>query len=213
MAVVRDFIPILDPAVFKGEARFRLADLVRLICSFEPATVDQGLVASEVPGMADSAMRLMQAAEFRALVTESGRVGFLRHPLLALHELRHRFLQLTRLPAARGAVTLASTAVDAASAGALGKVAAGGLSLATKEATSYSPPFFDIGQAHYSLYRAVLDEVDATPPEGTIEVFKLGDGIRWLNEGEEYKLEFDEGKHERRHQRHREALGALSRFV
>lgn len=213
VSVVRGFIPTIDPAAFRGEAKFRLAELVRLICAYEPAIVDQGLVASDVRRKTESALRLMQAAEFRSLVTESGRVGYLKHPLQALRELRHRFLQLTRLPVIGDTVTLASTAVDAASAGVLGKLAAEGLSLTTRGGSGYSPPFFDIGRAHHSLYRAVLEELNATPPKGTIQVFKSGAGIRWLNEGEEGKLDLDARDDEDRRRRHREALDALGRFV
>src|SRR5207244_4445210 len=61
VSVVRDFVPIVDPSQFTGEARFRLAELFRMICAYEPAAVDHGLFQIDQPHATTSnALSIMQ---------------------------------------------------------------------------------------------------------------------------------------------------------
>jgi hypothetical protein len=47
--VVRGFVPIIRPQRFSGESRFRLAELIALICSYEPHQLDHGSFTLETP--------------------------------------------------------------------------------------------------------------------------------------------------------------------
>ncbi len=41
-SVLREFVAIVDPTQFAGEARFRLAEICRMVCSYKPAVIDHG---------------------------------------------------------------------------------------------------------------------------------------------------------------------------
>jgi ATPase subunit of ABC transporter with duplicated ATPase domains len=96
VSVVRGFIPIVDPSVFRGEAGFRFAELAAMICSYEPALLSQGALRTDVDtgsGLSSRLWKLIETAEFRQVVEESGKLGWVEHPLIAargLHWKRHR---------------------------------------------------------------------------------------------------------------------------
>jgi len=50
--VVRGFVPIIDPTVFTHEARFRLAELLALICRYDPAAPDHIAYRTDVAASA-----------------------------------------------------------------------------------------------------------------------------------------------------------------
>jgi hypothetical protein len=217
-SVVRDFVPVIDPSQFRGEARFRLGELFRLICSYEPTVVDQGVFATDRSDMSTAnALAIMEAAEFRELVSASGRIGYLKHPLLGLKRLKQRFLALMSKPIAKGAITLASTAADAAGGAGLGAASARALGFATSDGCErFNPPFISLGPTNLSLYRAVLREgmPGATPPDGLIMAFRSRSGYQWLSAGEEEKLAREAAVGiAPRLDKHKEALSALGRLV
>lgn len=216
-SVVRDFVPIIDPSQFRGEARFRLAELCRLICSYEPGVVEHGLYATETAGgTTGNALDIMDTAEFHKIVSESGRIGYVKHPLPALRRLRKWFLALMKNPVASGTLKLASTAADAAGGAGLATASAEVLGIGMNRDGSFNPPFISLGPAQVSLYRAVLRETlpGAAPPEGAFMVFKSASGISWLNVGDESKLQEEAlGGITPRIKKHREAVAALDELV
>ncbi len=220
-SVVRGFIPIIDPREFGGEARFRLAELCRLICTYAPAVVQHGMYVVDTCREASAtACEILGLAEFRALVAASGRIGYLKHPILALRRLREKFRALMRQPAAKSLIKLASTAADAAGAAGLGRAAGEALGLAAETGSGqFHPPFISLGPAKLALYRAALREgiPGAVPPEGVIMLFeKLRGGQAshsWLNVGEESKLQREARSGIRRRvAQQREARKALDRI-
>ena len=212
VSIVRGFVPIIDPTQFSGEARFRLAELGRLICSYEPALIEQGFYESDAPSASTTnALRIMETAEFNSLVSEAGQIGYLKNPLPALRELRRRFVELIKSPLAKETLTLASTAADASVAG-TGSAAKEIFGLALKDRGNFNPAFVSLGKARLSLYRAVLREglPGASPPPGAIMTFRNQFGLSWLNEGEESNLEEEaRARLQDRVRRHREALASL----
>jgi hypothetical protein len=221
-SVVRDFVPILDPTEFTGEARFRLAEICRMVCSYEPAVIDHGqYVIDARRDTGASAWEILKMAEFHAVVTASGRIGYLKHPLLGLRRLRDRLRDLIRKPFVKPLIKLASTAVDAAGAGGLGGAAGVALGLAANvPGHHFHPPFISLGAAELPLYRAALREglPGAVPPDGAIMLFEVMRGGRaghmWLSVGEEKKLEREaEGGFRHRIAKYREARKALDRLM
>jgi hypothetical protein len=214
---VRGLVPLLDPSQFTGEARFRLAELIGLICSFEPAVVEQGLYVADVPAAnTANAIRIMESAEFQSLIAESGRVGFLANPLPALRQMKRRFVDLLQNPLAKKTMRLASSAADVVGSGGAGTVAADLFDISKPTRREFNPTFLPLGPTQLSLYRVALRESlpDASPPKGTIMVFEGGFGTSWLNEGEETKLE-DEATNglDARVKEHRKAVIALREMV
>ena len=47
-SVAREFIPIINPSLFRGEAQFRLAEMAALVCSYEPAELGHAALRTEV---------------------------------------------------------------------------------------------------------------------------------------------------------------------
>lgn len=221
-SVVRDFIPLLDPSEFTGEARFRLAESYRLVCGYEPLVMDHGqyLIDSSRDSGA-SAWEILKLAEFRAVVAASGRIGYLKHPVIGLRKLSDRLRDLVRKPAVKPFIKLASTAADAAGTAGLAGAAGEALGLAADgSGERFHPPFISLGAAELPLYRAALREgvPGALPPEGVIMLFEImragrGGGM-WLNVGEERKLELEaKGGFRQRFAKHREARKALDRLM
>jgi hypothetical protein len=217
-SVVRDFIPIVDPSQFSGEARFRLAEIFRMVCAYEPAAVDQGLFQIDRPNANTSnALSIMEDAKFKELVVASGRIGYLKHPILGFQQLRKRFVSLMARPVVKGTMSLASTAVDAAGGAGMGAAAVKAIGLATPDSDEpFNPPFISLGPADLSLYVAVLREQmpAAIPPPGQIMAFRSRSGYSWLSVGEEDKLAREASASEApRLAKYQEALTALDRLV
>lgn len=219
-SVVREFVPILDSTGFTGEARFRLAEVCRMVCGYEPFVIDHGeyLVDSRRDSGASAWVRM---AEFRAVVAASGRIGYLKHPLIGLRRLGVKLHDLIRRPSVKPLIKLASTAADAAGAGGLGGATGEALGLAANPPEqTYHPPFISLGPAELPLYRAALREgvPGAVPPDGAIMLFETmragRKGTMWLNVGEEKKLEREaKGGFRQRIAKHRQARKALNRFL
>lgn len=222
-SVVREFVPLLDPTEFSGEARFRLAEICRIVCGYEPFVIDHGqYVIDSRRDSGATAWDILKLAEFRAVVAASGRIGYLKHPLMGLRRLGHRLRELIRRPAIKPFIKLASTAADAAGAGGLAGAAGEALGLAADgSGQQFHPPFISLGAAELPLYRAALREgaPGAVPPKGAIMLFEImragaGSGGMWLNVGEETKLEREaKGGFRQRIAEHREARRALDRLM
>ena len=221
-SVVREFVPLLDPTEFGGEARFRLAEICRIVCGYEPFVIDHGqYVFDSRHDSGAGVWEILQLAEFRAVVAASGRIGYLKHPLVGLRRLGDRLRDLVRKPAVKPLIKLASTAADAAGAAGLAGAAGEALGLVTNISSHrFHPPFISIGAAELPLYRAALREgvPGAVPPDGVIMLFEYmragqGGGM-WLNVGEERKLELEaKGGFRQRVAKRREARKALARFL
>jgi len=221
-STLRGFVAIVDPTQFTDEARFRLAEICRLVCSYEPAVIDHGqYIIDARRDTGASAWEILETAEFRALVAASGRVGFLKHPLLALRRLRDKLRDIIRKPSAKSLIKLASTAVDAAGTGGLAGAAGEVLGLAADSpGQEFHPPFIPLGPVELPLYRAALRAglPGAAAPEGVIMSFELMRGGQadeiWLNVGEGTKLDREARASLRpRLVEHRKARKALDRLM
>ena len=220
--VVREFIPIINPAVFSDEARYRFADVIALVCAYRP-------VSPEYPGFARQAdvaqvgrtvWQIIESAEFNAVVAESPALGYLKEPGLALAVLRDKIRDLVARPVAKGLITASKSAADLAG---VGKSIESASRIAEfiddASMAGFRPPFFNLGPSVLTLYRVALEEAfpGAHAPEGTIMVFEEwragGAGTSWLSVGEEDKLEREEQEAiEKRTLKWQEAVRAQSLF-
>jgi hypothetical protein len=199
VSVVRGFIPIIDHRVFSGEGRFRLAELVALICSYEPAAPEHLVWTTELarPGASRQVWEIFESAEFQAVVAASGRIGLVRHPKVALRRIGALLRAVIAHPAAKALLRMGATSADLAGVPKASKALEGFLATAGARPSSseYWPPFISLGPAQVGVYQAALieSEPQATPPPGAIMVFRSTrggkEGLSWLNEGEEHKLE------------------------
>ena len=196
-STLREFVPLVDPSCFSGEARFRLVEIYRTLCCYEPGVVDHGqFIVDARKDNGEGAWDILNMAEFRAVVVASGRIGYLRHPLLGLRRVCDKLRRLMRTPTVKPLLKLATTAVDAAGtwglAGAAGEVLGTVVEDGSKE---FHPLFIPLGPVELPLFRAALSEglPDALPPSGKIMLFEQTRGGKcarmWLNAGEEEKLE------------------------
>jgi hypothetical protein len=162
-SVMRDYIPIVDPSQFTGEARFRLAELFRMICAYEPAAVDQGLFQVDLPhANTSNALSIMGDATFKELVAASGRIGYLKHPILGFKQLKKRFVSLIARPVAKGTITIAATAVDAAGGAGMGAAAVKAIGFANPDSNEpFNPPFIWLGSTALSLLQSCAARADA----------------------------------------------------
>jgi hypothetical protein len=220
--VLRGFVPIIRPDRFNGEARFRLAELVALICGYEPHVLDHGsfqLHASSRESFSPDVWSLLDNTQFRAVTSASGKLGFLKHPLVGLKRLQRVIRTFFGRKETRKLLTLAATAAELAGAGSAAKTAENFFeTLVGSDASSFRPPFLSLGAAELGIYRASLADTypKATPPRGTIMVLENSRGGKmghsWLSVGEENKLELEAEQAERSKKRYLEAKAAQRRF-
>jgi hypothetical protein len=221
--VLREFVPIIRPDQFKGESRFRLAELVALICSYEPHDVEHGSFALETPaegGFSPAAWDLLDNAEFKAMVSASGRLGYLKHPLIGLKRLRQVIQKFLRREDAKAMLSLAKTTAELAGAGSAVPAAEHIFDTLVKtHINSFRPPFVGLGPARLGIYRVALAEgrPSATPPPGTIMLFEGSRagivGHSFLSIGEEKKLAQEAAHPRRRREDFFKAKAAQHRFL
>lgn len=193
--IVRGFVPIIDVRAFRGEGRYRLAELVSLIAAYDPIVAPLGSVTAPIveQSTTNNIFEIIESAEFRRLTATSGVLGYLGAPALALRRIKRLFRDLLQHTGTRGALSIASVVGDV---GAIGPIAKGVGKVAelTGATRQFAPPFLPLGSAEAGIYRVALAETfpGATPPPGTIMVLEHALGaISWRNEGEEQKLSPD----------------------
>jgi hypothetical protein len=194
--VLRGFVPVIRPEHFRGEAGFRVAEVVALICSYEPRDLEHGSFRLDVPaagGFSREVWDLLDNAEYRAMVSASGRLGYLKHPIVGLKRLQNVVRRFFAREDAKVMLSLARTSADLAGAG-RAATAAGQVIETLGMKCSFRPPFVGLGPARLGVYRVALADgcPDAAPPAGTIMLFERSRagvvGHSWLNVGEELKL-------------------------
>jgi hypothetical protein len=220
---VRGFVPIIRPERFKGEARFRLAELVALVCDYEPHELDHGAFRFEFPtasGVCPEVWELLDNAEFRSLVSVSGRLGYLKHPLIGLKKLQRAIQKFFSREDAKMLLSLAKTTAECAGAGSAASSVEHVLEAAVNsKERSFRPPFLGVGPARLGIYRLALADgyPDAEPPKGAIMLFEHSRagkiGHSWLNIGEETKLEQEAVNPRRRRNDFEKAIAARGRFA
>jgi hypothetical protein len=220
---LRTFVPILDARAFKGEAKFRLAEIASLICSYEPNLMEHGAFQTEVASQdkaKPSVWNFIEMTEFVALVAASGRLGYLRHPNIGMRRVRKAAREFFGKAEVAKVFRLVSTTADLAGAKFLAEKAKGLIELFDKSTnSSFHPPFINLGAAEMGVYQAALTETfpDATPPPGLIMAFEGTRGgkasLSWLNIGEEMKLELEEQGMAHRVNKLQEARSALKRLA
>jgi len=225
-AVVRGFIPIIDPTSFRGEARFRLAEMASLICCYEPHCLDHGSLKADADvgrELAPKLWDLIETAEFRLIVSESGQLGFVEHPLIAVRRLRRFVRDFLQREDASVLLKVVGTVADLgskahASAASL-KTFATVLGNLAHTGAPFNPPFLKLGPAVQGIYRLALSHLssDAVPGDGTIFSFvrsRAGkESLSWLNVGEELKLEREAGDISGSLTEFEKARSALARFI
>jgi hypothetical protein len=157
------------------------------------------------------------------MVSETGKLGYLEHPVIAVRRLRNiirDFLQRKDTSVLLKVVgTVADLASRAHTSAATVKTAAGVLSSLADIGAPFSPPFLKLGPAVQGIYRVALSGLcrDAIPPAGTIFAFRRyragRESYSWLSVGEELKLEREAGDIDGSMVRFKEAQSALARFL
>ncbi len=223
LQTVHEFVPILDLQSFRGEAKFRLAETISLICSYEPNLSDHGAYRFDLVPRPESSAQiwdLIESAEFGTVVAIGGRLGYLKHPAITFRRLRNAARTFFRRPETARMFTLATSVAELAGAKSITEKAKGIAALVTESGSApFCPPFIDLGPAQIGVYRLALAaaHVQATPPRGAILVFEHSRrgklSLSWLNVGEELKLQREEQDVDSCRAKLLKARSALERFV
>jgi hypothetical protein len=165
---------------------------------------------------------LIETAEFREVIEESGKLGWAEHPIITIRYLRNvlnTYLQTKEATALlRSVSTIAGVGAKAHASLEVAKASADVLANFTESRESYRPPFMPLGPSIEGIYRMALSNFspDAQPVRGTIfsfATYKGGrEGISWLNVDEEGKLEREAADLEGSKAKWEEAQKALARF-
>lgn len=195
---VREFVPILDPSQFSREARFRLAEVVSLICSYQPIAPEHLSYAADVAEPRSARLwDVLEVAEHHELVEASGRLGYLKRPAAGLRRLGHAIQRVLHHPKTAGLLRIAATTGDLGGAAGLAGVSASMLQALGTVGGDFRPPFLDLGPAILNIYATALREAypGAAPPRGTIMLLETSRGgwiqPAFLSVGEEAKLEME----------------------
>lgn len=202
VGTVRGFVPILDARTFHGEARFRLGEIVSLVCAYESELNDHGAYRFDLVPRAEASVdiwKIVENTEFASLVAASGQIGYLKHPAVAFRRLRKPARHFFARPEIAKLFSLATTAANIAGANSIGEKAKNLGTLVTDlDSRPFCPPFVNLGSAELGVYRLALADafVGATSPDGTILAFEHSrcgrTSMSWLNSGEESKLQTEE---------------------
>lgn len=201
---LREFVPIIDVNTFKGEARFRLAELVQLIAAYEPVKTPIGVFTGpSLDHASDNRIReILESSEFRSLLTTSGLLGLAANPHIPLSRLWKQFREIVGQEKVKAVLGLASSAGELGGVGGVAKpVSKLVTAMGVRGAKEFAPPFVPLGSAQMGIYKVALSErfPNAQPPPGTIYATETSIGGKrghaWLNVGDEEKLgrEEDEG--------------------
>lgn len=225
VSVVRGFIPIVDPSVFRGEAGFRFAELAALICSYEPATLNHGALRTEIDtgsGLSSRLWRLIETAEFREVIEDSGKLGLVENPIVAVRHLRNSLSNYLKTKEAaallKSTSTIAGVGAKAHPSLEIAKASADVLAHFTESKGGYRPPFFPLGPSIEGIYRMALASVSANARPASDTIFSFAtykggrEGISWLNTGEEGKLEREAADLDGAKTRWEQAQKALARI-
>lgn len=191
---VREFVPIIDPREFNGEARFRLAECISLICDYDADVVEHGNLKVDVPHSVSNppdVWKFLDFAEFRELEAATRALGYLEVPSVGLRRLRYAISDFVQRPEAKPLLATAAVVTNLAGLKQAEKIGKLVESVGLLSLEHFRPPFIPLGPVELGLYRLALAEVspEAEPPEGTILVFEAKRGTSWLSVGEELKLE------------------------
>lgn len=190
---VREFVPIIDPRAFTGEARFRLAECISLICDYDTDVIAHGNLQIDAPGSLSKSpdiWKLLDFAEFREIEAATGALGYLKSPAAGLKRLRYAISKFVERPDAKALLSTAAVVANLAGVKRAEKVGKLAESLSILNMQHFRPPFIPLGPVELGLYRSTLAEVspEAEPPEGTTLVFEGKRGTSWLSVGQELKL-------------------------
>ena len=205
---VMDFISIIDPGLFHGEARYRLAELVFIASRYNPSLVGGTEVTGQVSDANIRGMfwKIIESSEYSTVVDLAGKLGLVRKPAILLRRMERAIGSLVKREDFKLAIRAAETAAQLADLPVpLSKVA----DLADSElrrGNRFAPPFIEIPiTTDYQIAMASLAESfpGAVPEKGTIYSTEVtlnnASSHQWLNDGEEAKLAY----------RPRETLGHL----
>jgi hypothetical protein len=141
-----------DPSVFRGEAGFRFAGLAALICCYGPTSLNHGALRTEIDAGSSLSSRLwalIETAEFREVVEESGKLGWVSHPIVAVRHLRNSlssYLQGKEATALlKSTSTIAGVGATAHPTLKIAQASADVLANFTDSKETYRPPFFPLG--------------------------------------------------------------------
>jgi hypothetical protein len=191
--VVRSFVPIIDPREFKGEARFRLAECISLICAYDVGVVEHGNLRVDTPisvPQSPDIWRFLDFAEFRELTSATGALGYVEVPSVGLRRLRYAISEFLRRPDVMPLLSTARIMTNLAGVKQADRIGEIAEKLGILRVEHFRPPFIPLGPVEIGLYKSALAEVspEAKPPKDTIMMFEKKTGTSWLNVGEEFKL-------------------------
>jgi hypothetical protein len=191
---VREFVPLIDPRAFRGEARFRLAECISLICDYDADVIEHGNLQVDAPHSVSKPpdiWKFLDFAEFREIEAATGALGYLEFPSAGLKRLRYAISNFVERPDAKALFSTAAVVANLAGVKQAEKVGKLAESLGILSMEHFRPPFIPLGPLELGLYRSALAEVspEAEPPEGKILFFEAKRGASWLSVGQELKLE------------------------
>jgi hypothetical protein len=216
------FIGIIDPTVFRGEARFRLSELSFLLTRYYPMCIGRLAVSGLV---ADDEVRkilsnILDSAEFEKVVASEGRLGYLKYPDVGLRRLKKAVVSLASRQgfktAVKAGIAVSEFSPPPANLSVLKDILPG-----EHDKRPHSPLFLDLPPSTAAtIARSALAEAypQAIPLRRTLYVNEYARGGRvshaWLNKGEEKKLlENPRRDLAYRIEKARSARRALSRFA
>jgi hypothetical protein len=197
--ILRDFIPIIDLSLFKGESRYRLAEIINIICSYEPINPKYGSLQYEasLQGIGKKLWNIIFSAKFKFIVNASGKMGYIDNPMEEISNITSFMMDLSKDNDVADTLCLVHTNMEVPEYKSpfleINRITK--ISSQFQENLLFSPPLISLGPVELSIYKIALREKfpGAKPPDKCIMMFEHARGgaisHSWLNKGEENKLE------------------------
>lgn len=196
LEIMWDFLPIIDPHQWTGEAKYRLAELALLFTRYEPFAINRPGISGRVsePGVRRLIWDVLGSSEFGEVTKRFGRLGYLRHPRAGIGRVAKAVMDLVSTREFKSILAVASAASELASLPVSLSVIeriAGNL----EKGRGFSPPVIELSsRLHFDISQASLTAYNpkAVAPKDSLfvlEHMRAGAvGHSWLNLGEETKL-------------------------
>ncbi|OLS23557.1 MAG: hypothetical protein HeimC2_25810 [Candidatus Heimdallarchaeota archaeon LC_2] len=193
---LREFVPGLSFEKYKDEAKFRLAEIIDLICCYTPLSPDFGHIHLEQanPGVASDLLDIMRKTQFDKILMENGKIGYLTNPRIGALKIWNVIKGFFQQQKGKKFLTIAKTAAEITEF----QLAAKGTNFVknhfSQTSVKFSPQFVEFGPVKLPMAQNALKEYHpkVKPNPGTIMTiarpFHNEISYSWLNEGEEMKL-------------------------
>ena len=139
----RTAVLAVDAHWYAGEAKCRLAEVVRLVAAYSPVVAPQSQLMAELtePTPSLDVWKILDDASYSSVTVRFGRLGFLRQPRLAMQRLIRRWREVLTRPTVQEKLKFAQAVGDVSPASSVANPFLSAIAAIPRRAAPFVPPF------------------------------------------------------------------------